>query len=175
MTKECHRARVALDTLYPIPSKSPSPYQSLQSPTWSDPLSLTFSSPGTLPLAHRTRPTSPLLFFQYTKSVPSLWFLYCLFPSLGHSTCSYPLINCLTSFKTLLKCHFLIKTYPDHPIKNCNSHPYAHTFLIPVIMPYFCPGQFLNSLWMLNKWMEVEGTWRLGSEWHQNYRANQVL
>lgn len=84
---------------------------------------LTFSSPSTLPLAHHIRPTSPLLCFQCTKWVPSLRFLYCLFPPLGHSTCSYSLINCLTFFKTLLKCHFLNKTYPDHPIKNCNSHP----------------------------------------------------
>lgn len=57
---------------------------------------LTFSSPSTLLLAHHIRPTSPLLCFQCTKWVPSLQFLYCLFPPLGHSTCSYSLINCLT-------------------------------------------------------------------------------
>lgn len=150
--KKYHRARVALDTLHLIPRKSQSPHQGLQSPTWSDSLSLAFSSPSSLPLASQTRPTSLLLFSQYAKWVPSLGFLYCPFPPLGHSTYRYPLINCLTSFKTLLTCHFLNKTYADHPTKNCNSPPHAHTFLIPVILPYFCTvtAQFIMCVEQTN-------------------------
>lgn len=154
LTEEYHRVRVALDTLHLIPRKSQSPHQGLQSPTWSDSLSLAFSSPSSLPLASQTRPTSLLLFSQYAKWVPSLGFLYCPFPPLGHSTYRHPLINCLTSFKTLLTCHFLNKTYADHPTKNCNSPPpHAHTFLIPVILPYFCTGYCsVHNVCWTNKW-----------------------
>lgn len=120
------------DTLCLTPSKSQSSHQGLQGATCSDSLSLTFSSPSTLPSTHYTRPTSPLLFL--ICQILSLRIFVLLI-----SGTLYPLINCLTSFKTVLKCHFLSESYPDYPIKNCNSHPYTHTFLILVLLRYFCP------------------------------------
>lgn len=47
-------------------------------------------SPRILPLAYHTRLSSPLLFFQYSRCVPSLGFLYYLFLSTVQFTHSYP-------------------------------------------------------------------------------------